>query len=1330
MPIEANSSYTFAINLDIDSGTGYLNWLADPSVVFLSNDLTEAPATQTINIPKDYFIDAKSLIIDYSALSGSFDLTNLNTNNIEVIQADNVDSLISTTLPVTIDATNNNIITIPIDSSKFSDTAGDIRVRIGNTTTNSPERIKNPTTVGSHEIIIKTQKDFANDYAVIAQFNLSAIIADQQPEINLSTNLVRAPNKHTITLPNYYFIDATNLTIDYTADSFDISQIEEDDIEITQDEVSIKGSSIQIDYLSEDKIIIPINTSTSYDADGSDIIVTIGGTNSISNPDEAGFYDVETSVTDANNIVLKNYTFEDNQIIEELANIILSSDSVGVSATQTITIPSYYFINADKIIFEYPTSFDLDKLVNIYIKAEQDNSIVIGTDSDIIINTTDNTITIPIAGINSDPEESDIEITIGNIATGAFERIINPNQAGNYSIAVKLQNNTGASTFIPFDITTTIGDETKLVLASKTPKTFAKEIFTLSTSYLTTSATTIILDYPSDFDLSVLENADITITQDTINLINDVDDIEIETTNNTIIIPINTNFNTEGGSVIITIGDTNKIKNSDEEGDYDINISIQDDDEQNVTNPFYVTTEIIESKASLSNQVVDDNLDSEKSLHTITFYPNNDLAASDSLILDYGANSIFDFGSLAVSDISVSQATSTTEVAGSFGTIVIDTITDSKNTITIPITTPSTGPITITIGGATNRIINPTVAGKYNITATLEDSSNNLKQTELIPTYILGDNSSISLDEDLTSAPGVQTITFTPFSTLSDNDEIILTYPDDSFDWNDITTDDVTVTQGSATFEPEDLDSFNGIITIPVPTVDTGDITVTVGTYEKMLNPYTAGLFPIKIQVKDSTATTLDTEIKYESYAVATIDSNFATNATGEAAEHTFYFYPEYGGLADGDKIILEYTDDFSLTNLANADIEVTQGSIGSINTFNLDITDEAIISGNIIEIPVTDSTISDNQALVTLNIGDTNQIINPGTENTYAINLIIQNSSGTEQQREIISVFIGEDIGSLSNTATDALAQQSLTLYSNTAALSNNGSIIFTYDDNFDLSFLTGSDITVTQTNGTYGTPTINANTITIPITTPGTGPVHFTIGDTANKAINPDIAGNYEVAWEIKNSGNFTQAQSSIILAVDSSYIYTSTVVSAENQGDDAEDTAQVIIHVAEAIILDLNKDAIELYLNPAVNNGLDSENVVANVRSNLLGGYILQTKLNGNKIIDAAQLDGADITNDAFISSGNPFKDFNVFGYIGYDGDEVEKTEDDLSSDSNEIVQSFSSTYANVLKYDGINTLGYLDATNSQDHTLWFVGAVDFSIPADDYEGTLSVVAGASV
>jgi len=293
----------------------------------------------------------------------------------------------------------------------------------------------------------------------------------------------------------------------------------------------------------------------------------------------------------------------------------------------------------------------------------------------------------------------------------------------------------------------------------------------------------------------------------------------------------------------------------------------------------------------------------------------------------------------------------------------------------------------------------------------------------------------------------------------------------------------------------------------------------------------------------------------------------------------------------------------------------------------------------------------------------------------------------------------------SLDTSAPSASAIQTI-VFTPDSVLADGDTIVLTYPTEFGFASLEAGDVSAVQTSATFGDETLNSTfgTISIPVTTAGTGAVTITVGD-SNKMTNPSTEGQYSIHIAAKTGDVVDQT----------GYALASIA-----------NTVSVTATVAEALILTLGSTSVNLNVDPSVYDGEDfSQKTVLTAKTNSVSGYKIKAKLSGAENASSAQLDGTDTGNTSAIASGNARTTENKLGYIAYNAD-VTKSQAQLESDATNAQTFAAGTVADLTLYTGSGNIEATAPTNEQDHTVYYALNVDYLIPAGTYEGTITYVA----
>lgn len=290
--------------------------------------------------------------------------------------------------------------------------------------------------------------------------------------------------------------------------------------------------------------------------------------------------------------------------------------------------------------------------------------------------------------------------------------------------------------------------------------------------------------------------------------------------------------------------------------------------------------------------------------------------------------------------------------------------------------------------------------------------------------------------------------------------------------------------------------------------------------------------------------------------------------------------------------------------------------------------------------------------------------------------------------------------------TGTATLSSSAISTTSNVTVgftpatdLTNGGSIVLTFPGDFTYGALVDADVTVTQTGGTFAAETFNSTTktITIPVTTAGTGAVSIVVGNT--KMTNPATAGQYALQISTKNSSG--------------------TVVNTGYAIASVANTTSLTAVVGEALVMTVNNTALNFNVDPSTNNGQDtSQSSSLTVASNAWNGFQIFATLasagGANKLYDSVSAQGIASSNDAAtdnylkITSTNPTNPITgattiaakTFGGAA------------LNSGTNPIFSTPTASTAAL--------------TNSTTISLAYDLNVDYTTPAGTYAGTITYTA----
>lgn len=186
--------------------------------------------------------------------------------------------------------------------------------------------------------------------------------------------------------------------------------------------------------------------------------------------------------------------------------------------------------------------------------------------------------------------------------------------------------------------------------------------------------------------------------------------------------------------------------------------------------------------------------------------------------------------------------------------------------------------------------------------------------------------------------------------------------------------------------------------------------------------------------------------------------------------------------------------------------------------------------------------------------------------------------------------------------------------------------------------------------------------------------------------------------------------------------------TVIAVAPQSEaetDAVREVQINAEVVASLQLQVDSGSVLLEVDPDVNEGTNmtggtatasgsitggtivpGDYTTTSVQTNNIDGYKLQIQLNGHSTTGSAVLDGANVANTTTIPAGD-FSTENTFGFA-------------LESNTGSNVTAFTNSATDI---DGSD---YGQSTNNHDQDIYYYLNVDYTIPADTYQGKVTYTA----
>lgn len=298
---------------------------------------------------------------------------------------------------------------------------------------------------------------------------------------------------------------------------------------------------------------------------------------------------------------------------------------------------------------------------------------------------------------------------------------------------------------------------------------------------------------------------------------------------------------------------------------------------------------------------------------------------------------------------------------------------------------------------------------------------------------------------------------------------------------------------------------------------------------------------------------------------------------------------------------------------------------------------------------------------------------------------------------------------------------------FTTTNAIPAGGSIQITIPSAFtagDIANAADTEITTFTVGGTnkvadVASAVLTSKILTITTQTESLNGAFIVTFDNTVVDTNPSFAGQYAFQITTKNASGVVLDTGYALAGIGNTVALTATV--------------------AEALLLTLDATALNLNVDPSVNNGEDySQKTVLTVATNAVSGYKIQAKLDDGT--GAANLKNA--TTGDTITSGDAEGTENRFGYVGYNGDgaaspditaTTTRTQAEIKSDAS-AVSTFSNATASLTNVPATAAnaaptaagLGRATPANVSKHTVYYALNVDYTKPAGAYTGTITYTA----
>ncbi len=193
-------------------------------------------------------------------------------------------------------------------------------------------------------------------------------------------------------------------------------------------------------------------------------------------------------------------------------------------------------------------------------------------------------------------------------------------------------------------------------------------------------------------------------------------------------------------------------------------------------------------------------------------------------------------------------------------------------------------------------------------------------------------------------------------------------------------------------------------------------------------------------------------------------------------------------------------------------------------------------------------------------------------------------------------------------------------------------------------------------------------------------------------------------------------TQIKQTIAKLSALAFVFALVVGVAPRSDAETDDTREVQINaqVLASLQLEVDSGSVVIQVDPDVNDGSNmsggivTDKTTTTVNTNNLAGYKLQIQLEGQEVSTGAQLDGTGAGNDVAISSTSGATTIeNNFGFA--------------LNDPN---------ITTVTKFENVATdiagSGLATPTNSDTEDIFYYLNVDYTVPADNYQGKVTYTA----
>lgn len=416
----------------------------------------------------------------------------------------------------------------------------------------------------------------------------------------------------------------------------------------------------------------------------------------------------------------------------------------------------------------------------------------------------------------------------------------------------------------------------------------------------------------------------------------------------------------------------------------------------------------------------------------------------------------------------------------------------------------------------------------------------------------------------------------------------------------------------------------------------------------------------------------------------STMTDNLSNASIGAGARHIIKYNIGKNTIVSNGSLKIIFAPEFDMSSLASGDISLVGGDVGwqtaTINTGQREVI-----------IPFTGD-LNKEDGTITINIGSTNLIGNPGNIGQFVVGLTSHNNNDgsgdyIDQVSDQVTIANGKINDTLSNSLTGNDSKHTVHFNSLSYNLVTNGSIKITFASEFDLSRVTAGDVVTIGGDVDWGTPVINATNKTVLIPFAGDldfndGMITITIGKD-HFILNPENLGTYMLSLSTYND----QAGSGT--PVDTYYAYVflthEVVVTATIPSELTFSLSGVETDVT------VNSDATNIL---STSSSVDFGELTANepkiaatslsVASNATNGYVVTIQTTRNLSSENFEIDNFIGTNGNPIAWNSPLG--GIHGWWGYTTTDFTLSGGTMDRFGGGKWSGLSSASAEVMSFDG--------------------------------------------